>query len=81
MNFIQNFDKLYLAIVIFLSLYLIIITIKPNFIFDNKKNTLRQFGVGYKNTTILTLWITTILLAIFSYFIVIYIYYIKNMWY
>ena len=81
MNFLQTFDKLYLAIVIFLSLYLIVVSIRPDFIFDNKKNTLRQFGVGYKNTTILTLWIVTILLAIFSYFIVIYIHYIKNMWY
>lgn len=74
-------DKLYLAIILFVSLYMILNTIQPNFIYNHEQNCLRQFGIGYKHTTVITLWLATILLAIFSYFTVIYVYYIRNMWY
>ena len=74
-------DKLYLAIILFVSLYMILNTVQPNFIFNHELNCLRQFGIGYKNTTVITLWLATILLAILSYFTVIYVYYIRNMWY
>lgn len=77
----NNLSRLSLSIVLFLTLYFIVTAIKPNFIFDNKKNTIRNFGVGYKNTTVLTLWIVSIFLAIFSYFIVIYYYQLVNMWF
>ena len=77
----QNFDKLYLAIILFVTLYLLLNIIQPNIIYNHQLNCLRQFGVGYKHTTIITLWLATILLAIFSYFTVIYIFYLKNMWY
>lgn len=74
-------DKLYLAIIIFVTLYMILNTVQPSFIYNHKQNCLRQFGIGYKHTSVVTLWLATILLAIFSYFIVIYSYYIQNMWY
>jgi hypothetical protein len=38
---------------------------------------LRPFGVGYKNTTILPLWLASILLAIFSYFVVLYVIHLR----
>ena len=79
--YFQSFDKLYLALCIFLFSYMLIIYFKPHIIFDNKNNRLRQFGVGYKNTTVFSLWLVSILLAIVSYFSVIYIYYLKNMWF
>ena len=78
---LQNLDKLYLAIFLFLIQYMLISYIRPDFIFDNNRDCLRQFGVGYKNTTVLTLWLTTILLAIMSYFMSIYILHMRNMWY
>tara|TARA_Y100000768_G_scaffold388678_1_gene386094 strand:- start:6162 stop:6401 length:240 start_codon:yes stop_codon:yes gene_type:complete len=78
---ITNLSRVSLSIILFLILYSIINVVKPNFIFDNKKNTVRNFGVGYKNTTVLTLWIVSIALAIFSYFIVIYYYQLINMWF
>ena len=74
-------DKLYLAVIIFITLYLLLNIIQPNAIFNHKHNCLRPFGVGYRNATVITLWIATILLAIFSYFIVIYMYYLLNLWY
>lgn len=78
---IQNIDKIYLAIFLFVSLYLILNIIQPDAIYDHQRNCLRQFGVGYKNTTVISLWLATILLAIFSYFSIIYIYNLQNMWY
>jgi hypothetical protein len=77
----MNIDKLYLSITLFISLYLIVNTIQPDFIYNHRQNTLRPFGIGYKNTSILTLWLVSILLAIFSYFIVIYVYYLRDQWF
>ena len=39
---------------------------KPNVIFD-KNGKLREFGIGYKNKTIIPLWLAVIILAIVSY--------------
>lgn len=77
----MNVDKLYLSVFLFVSLYSIINIIQPNFIYNNQQNTLRPFGVGYKNTTILSLWLVSILLAILSYFVVIYYFNIMNNWF
>lgn len=81
MNFIKNVDKLYLAIFLFIILYLLINIIKPDFIFNKQENCLRDFGVGYKNTSVLSLWVVSILLAIISYLIVIYIFHLQNKWF
>lgn len=77
----MSVDKLYLSIFLFISLYSLVNIIQPNFIFNHKQNALRSFGVGYKNTTVLSLWLVSILLAIVSYFIVIYYFNIMNMWF
>ena len=77
----MNIDKLYLSITLFISLYLIVVITKPGFIYDHRRNCLRQFGIGYRNTTVITLWLASILLAIFSYFMVIYVYHLKNQWF
>lgn len=54
------------SIVIFLLLFALIMFIKPTIIFD-KNGRPRDFGIGYKNKTILPLWLTVIILAILSY--------------
>ena len=54
------------SIIVFLLLFAIIMVTKPNVIFD-KNGKLREFGIGYKNKTILPLWLTVIILAIISY--------------
>jgi len=77
----MSVDKLYLSIILFVSLYSIVNIIQPNFIYNHQQKTLRPFGVGYKNTTILSLWLVSILLAIISYFIVIYYLNMMNMWF
>tara|TARA_Y100000992_G_C20968894_1_gene351708 strand:- start:241 stop:474 length:234 start_codon:yes stop_codon:yes gene_type:complete len=77
----MDINAKYLSIILFLIFYSIIVFIKPNFIYNNKDDTLRQFGVGYKNTTVLSLWLVSIFLAIFSYYVVIYWLNLQNLWF
>lgn len=44
---------------------------KPNLIY-NKNGTLRNFGIGYTTKSILPVWLLSIIIAIMSYFVVIY---------
>lgn len=60
------------SVVIFLLLFALIIFIKPTIIFD-KNGRPREFGIGYKNKTILPLWLMVIILAIISYLFIVYI--------
>jgi hypothetical protein len=57
------------SIIVFLLLFAIIMVTKPNIIFD-KNGKPREFGIGYKNKTIIPLWLTVIILAIVSYLII-----------
>ena len=70
-------DSFTLIIILYLILYTLLTYFKPNFLFDNENDILRQFGVGYNNTTIMPLWLCSILLAIFSYFIIVFILHLK----
>ena len=70
-------NRLTIVIFLFIILYSIIVILKPEMIFNNKSECLRQFGVGYKNTTIVPLWLVSILFAIISYFLVLYILHIR----
>lgn len=54
------------SIIVFLLLFAIILLTKPTIMFD-KNGKPRDFGIGYKNKTILPLWLAVIILAIFSY--------------
>lgn len=62
--------KVNIAIVIFLIAFSIIHMIKPDIIY-NKEGGFRPFGVGYKHKTVIPIWLIAIILAIFSYLIVI----------
>ena len=57
------------AIIIFLFLYTILVTIKPGLMFT-KEGLIRDFGVGYKNKTVTPVWLITIIIAILSYLLV-----------
>jgi hypothetical protein len=74
---LEQFNKIILVLIVYILLYSIVIFFKPEIIFNTNKNCTRQFGVGYKNTTILPLWLVSILIAILSYFIVLYIIHIR----
>ena len=60
-----------IAIVIFIILYTITLALKPGFIY-NKDGSLRQFGIGFRKKTVIPAWLLAIVLAITSYFSVLY---------
>ena len=54
------------AIILFLAIYTIIQVNRPA-IFYNTDGSIRDFGVGYRNKTILPIWLLSIVLGIISY--------------
>ena len=59
------------SIVLFLIMFGAIQLIKPAFLY-NKDGSIREFGVGYKNKTILPIWLLSLILGILSYLFVMY---------
>ena len=59
------------AIIIFLIVFVIIQMLQPAFLYS-RDGSIREFGVGYKNKTILPLWLFSIILGILSYVLVLY---------
>lgn len=57
--------------IIFIISFGIIQFMKPQFLY-NKDGSIREFGVGYKNKTILPIWLLSIVLGILSYLAVMY---------
>jgi hypothetical protein len=58
-----------ISIIIFVLLFGIIVLTKPSFLY-NKDGSIREFGIGYKNKTILPIWLLSIILGIISYLLV-----------
>tara|TARA_X000000368_G_scaffold154033_1_gene121395 strand:- start:5319 stop:5564 length:246 start_codon:yes stop_codon:yes gene_type:complete len=69
-TFVKNNISL-VSIIIFVTLFIIVIFTKPSLIFD-KNGKPREFGLGYKNKTICPIWLLIIILGIFSYLGVLY---------
>ena len=59
------------ATILFVGIYVIIIKLKPGFLY-NHDGSLRTFGVGYKNKTVIPVWLLAIALAILSYLGILY---------
>lgn len=59
------------SIVVFLFLFTFVVLMKPAFLF-NTDGSFRNFGIGYKNKTVVPIWLVTIILAILAYFSVLY---------
>jgi hypothetical protein len=60
-----------MAILLFIILFTVIHMYKPVLIY-NTDGSLRQFGIGYRKKTVVPLWLVTILLAILTFSISIY---------
>jgi uncharacterized membrane protein YozB (DUF420 family) len=54
------------SIILFCIIFIVLFLIKPIFLF-NRDGSVREFGVGYKNKTIMPLWLCSIILGILSY--------------
>jgi quinol-cytochrome oxidoreductase complex cytochrome b subunit len=65
----QDYVRLHkpaVAIVLFLILFGLFHTLKPGFAYG-QDGEFRQFGVGYRNKTVVPVWVVAIVLAILSY--------------
>ena len=69
-NFIHT-NIPFVSILLFVLFYSFILYSKPGFLY-NPDGSLRQFGVGYKNKTILPCWLLAIVLGVLSYLAVLY---------
>jgi hypothetical protein len=59
------------SIILFLLTYFIINSYKPGCLY-NKDGSFREFGIGYRKKTIVPIWLLAIVLAILSYFSIMY---------
>jgi len=69
-TFIRNNIPL-ASIFIFVILFMGIQVLKPGFLYKND-GSIREFGIGYKNKTIMPLWLFSIFLGILCYVGVLY---------
>lgn len=60
-----------IAVIIFIIIFGIIQIIKPA-CFYNRDGSIREFGIGYKNKTILPIWLLSLILGILCYLAVLY---------
>jgi hypothetical protein len=59
------------SILLYIFCFIVILIYKPHF-FYNYDGSLKQFGIGYKNKTILPIWLLSLVLGIFCYLLVMY---------
>ena len=69
-TFIRNNITL-VSVIIFMIVFGLVQMIKPAFLYKND-GSIREFGVGYKNKTIMPVWLFSIILGILSYLFVLY---------
>ena len=62
-----------IAVFLFLILFGIINAFRPSIIY-NKDLSFRRFGIGYKNKTVIPIWLFSIILAILIYVLVTYLF-------
>lgn len=64
-------NKTLVSTILFLILFGFIQLLKPSFLY-NSDGSIREFGVGYRNKTIMPLWLFSIVLGILCYLLVLY---------
>lgn len=69
-QFVKNNITL-VAVVLFLFAFTVIVYIKPGFLF-NKDGSARKFGIGFKNKTVVPIWLVSLILGILAYFLALY---------
>jgi len=60
-----------ISVILFIAIFTFIQIIKPDFLY-NKDGSVREFGIGYKNKTILPIWLLSIILGILCYLAILY---------
>lgn len=59
------------SVLLFLVIFITIQIGKPGFLYRDD-GSIREFGIGYRNKTILPIWLLAIVLGILSYLFVLY---------
>lgn len=59
------------SIIVFLIVFILLFYLKPKFLF-NDDNSLKEFGIGYKNKTVFPLWVFSIVLGVLSYLLILF---------
>ena len=62
------------SILLFIILFTMIHIIKPSLVYD-KDGSFKKFGVGYREKTIISAWVVSIILAIICYIFISYLAY------
>jgi hypothetical protein len=70
-HFFRN-HKLSIAILFFIFIFTGIHTVKPGFIYT-EEGGFRPFGVGYRDKTVVPIWLASIAIAILSYWAVLWL--------
>ena len=65
-------NKVIVAILLFIVFFATIHSLKPRMIY-NEQDGFRQFGIGYKQKTVVPIWVVSIILAVFCYLAVYYL--------
>ena len=65
-------NKVNVAIVLFLVMFSIFHFFKPGFAYNNEGG-FRPFGLGFRNKTVVPVWVIAILFAIMSYLFVLFL--------
>ena len=69
-NYIREHMTL-VSIILFIIIFGFIQIMKPS-CFYNKDGSIREFGIGYKNKTILPIWLLSLVLGLVCYLTVMY---------
>jgi uncharacterized membrane protein YozB (DUF420 family) len=69
-NYISN-HPIIVSILLFLVIFGTFHYCQPGFLY-NPDGSIRQFGIGYRNKTILPIWLLAIILGILSYLFVLF---------
>ena len=67
-------NRLMYSVLLFLTIFSIVHYLKPGLIY-NEKGGFRQFGLGYKQKTVIPIWVVSIVLAIACY---LFLYYLEK---
>jgi uncharacterized membrane protein YozB (DUF420 family) len=71
MTYIRE-NKTFVAIILFIIIFGSIHVVKPA-CFYNKDGSIREFGIGYRNKTILPIWLLSLVLGILCYLAVLHL--------
>lgn len=65
-------NRLLASMAVFTVLFLLLVAVKPNFVFDHD-GAFRHFGVGNTSKTVIPMWLCVIMLSLMSYYLITYL--------